>query len=118
MGDLGDVSKCHQEDVQERRRSGAEEFDVLSYVTNRLLHLLIIRSMSGSSPVHSAISVLRTRSYHWIQTICLWHFTWKDSKLMVSEASRVHVLDAKFADSDRRLSVHTLLRKDMTELIN
>ena len=61
---------------------------------NRLLRLLIIRSMSGGIPVRSAISVLRTRSYHRIPRICLSHFTWKDSRLSVSESSRVHVSDA------------------------
>jgi len=31
VGDMGDVSKCDQEDVQENCRSGAEELDVLGY---------------------------------------------------------------------------------------
>jgi len=73
-------------------------------------------------------SVLWIRSYHQIPRICLWHFTWKDSRLLVLEASSVHISDAynrmdktsvwkmcNITDSDRHLSVHTLQRKGMTE---
>ena len=41
---------------------------------NRLLHLLIIRSMSGGILVRSAILALLIRSYQWIQRTCLCHF--------------------------------------------
>ena len=45
-----------------------------------LNRLLAFWSMSGCSPVSSAISVLRMRSYHRIPTIglCLWHFMCRD----------------------------------------
>jgi len=95
LGDVRDVSKSDQEDVQERCRSGAEELDVLrcpsfpslAKWSNRLLRLpIIIRPMSGGCPVRSAMSLLQ-KQYHRIPRIFLWHFMWKDSRLSVSEAS-------------------------------
>jgi len=62
----------------------------------RLLHLLIIWSVSGGSHVRSVMSVIRIWSCHLIQTICRWDFfMWKDSRFLVSVTStpRVQVFD-------------------------
>jgi len=75
-------------------------FQSLATWPNRLLHLLIIRSISGESPVRSVISVLRTPSCHRIPRRFLWHFMSKDSRLLVSEAGRIHDSDA-YSRTDR-----------------
>jgi len=56
---------------------------------------LIHQWWTGGSPVHLVISVLRIRSCHQVPRICLWHFIWNDSRLLVSVAtimSLMHII--------------------------
>ena len=88
----------------------------------------MIRSMSGCSSAGSVISVLRMRPCHVNHRICLWNFMWKDSRPLVSEASRVPVPDGyertekanvwyicNIIDNDERLSHQVLWWGGMIE---
>ena len=108
-GNLEDVSMYCQEAVQKRCQSGVEwlydRCSSLSLATwpKKLLHFLTIRSVRGDIAYPCTLSYLGVTngvtlcdSYksHIFYRICLLHFIWKDSRLLVSMASRVHVSSA------------------------
>jgi len=97
LGDPEDISMYHQEAIQERliwyQRPwwAGVSFPSLATWPKRLSCFLTNRFTTGGSAGCSVISVLQIWSCHEIPRICIRHFMCKDSRLLVSVASGVHV---------------------------